>query len=391
MSNLVPGSAPSDKPRVLVVDDTEAMRLLYATSLRLAGFEVDVAADGPLALEALATRLPDIVLLDFMMPGMSGVDVLGRLRGDASTQSLPVVLLTADDQPESIEAGFAAGADDYMMKPVDRRILASRLRSVIAARRDRDRVSEATVAVRERDDMREALGQARELQRAQIAPMPQRFGAWTIEGALVPCGAVGGDLFDALPGERPTLVLVDVSGHGLSSAMVASSIRSFLRLVLRTASPADAVALQNEHLIEMGGDHHYACAAVVQIDGSDLTVVNAGLPPIAIVDVLGRRVVRAIAGGGVPPGLLAGETYEAHRVTATSGLRLAILSDGLTEPFGDDDDDALPSLERLGLFDRALTSSVLEQRIRALFTGDQPDDATLLVLDYLPSTTAEVP
>jgi sigma-B regulation protein RsbU (phosphoserine phosphatase) len=378
----VPKAGASEPPRILIVDDTEAMRMLYAASLRTAGFEVEVAVDGFNALDVLAVRMPDLVLLDFMMPGMSGVDVLGKLRADARTATLPVVLLTADDLPESIEAGFAAGADDYMTKPVDRRILASRLRSVIAARRDRDRVSLAKVEVAELDGMREALKEARELQRAQVAPMPQRLGQWNVEGALVPCGEVGGDLFDALPGERPTLAFVDVSGHGLSSAMVASSIRSFLRLVLRTSTATEAMAHLNEHLVEMGGDH-YACVALIQIDGDGFTVVNAGLPPIAVVDVREGRVLETIAAGGVPPGLMSDQTYDAIHLTAKPGTRIVVQSDGLTESFGDAD-DVLPSLERLGLLNGAVTSPVLEQRVQALFTTDQPDDATLLVLDFQP-------
>jgi sigma-B regulation protein RsbU (phosphoserine phosphatase) len=364
-----------------VVDDTEAMRMLYAATLRGAGFQVDVAADGPLALAAIRERAPDVVVLDLMMPGMNGIEVLGTLRADATTASIPVVLLTADDQAETIEASFAAGADDYLTKPVDRRILASRLRSLVGARRDRDRVSVATVAVRERDHMREAYAEARELQRAQIAPMPQRMGVWAAEGAIVPCGAVGGDLFDVIPGEHPTLVVIDVSGHGLSSAMVASSIRSFLRLVLRTASPTQALDALNEHLVEMGGGH-YACVAIVRADAEGLTVVNAGLPALALIDVQARTLVQEIEGGGVPPGLVGGQHYESVRVAARADLRLVVLSDGLTESFGDT--TSLEALERLGLLHGPAPSAALEQRIRSLFLSDQPDDATLLVLDYQP-------
>jgi serine phosphatase RsbU (regulator of sigma subunit) len=77
------------------------------------------------------------------------------------------------------------------------------------------------------------------------------------------------------------------------------------------------------------------------------------------------------------------QTYDAIHLTAKPGTRIVVQSDGLTESFGDAD-DVLPSLERLGLLNGAVTSPVLEQRVQALFTTDQPDDATLLVLDFQP-------
>jgi phosphoserine phosphatase RsbU/P len=365
--------------RVLIVDDTEPMRLLYRRMLELDGFDVRVAIDGPSALEHLAAgQVPDVVLLDYMMPGMSGPEVLRRVRGDERLMDLPVIMLTSVDDADRIEEGFAAGANDYLTKPVDRRILSSRVRSVVLARR---RALEADAAEREREHMRAELARARDLQRAQVAVMPQSTDGWQMSGALVPCGEVGGDLFDVIPGRSATLAIIDISGHGMASAMVASSVRSLLRLALRSVSIEEAVRMTSDHLAE-GEGGHYACIGLVQLNGSKITVLNAGLPPIALLDTKSGKRIATVMGGGIPPGLVAGAVYESVTFDVCEGARLVMVSDGLTEPFGAADDiDAC--IGRLGLAQRIPSPREMRDRIRVLFDmSEQPDDATLLVADF---------
>lgn len=103
--------------RVLVVDDDELTREILATILDLEEFEVDLAEDGEQALAAVAAGPPDVVVLDVMMPGLDGFEVLRRLRADEATAHLPVILLTARDTAEDRRAGEEAGADAYLTKP----------------------------------------------------------------------------------------------------------------------------------------------------------------------------------------------------------------------------------------------------------------------------------
>ncbi len=117
---------------VLVVDDDPDVCDLITFKLRKSGYEVRRATDGDEALQAVAQRLPDLVLLDIMMPGPSGLEVLERWRGQPGTATLPVILLTARAQESDVEIGFALGADDYILKPFSPRELARRVAAVLA-------------------------------------------------------------------------------------------------------------------------------------------------------------------------------------------------------------------------------------------------------------------
>jgi len=111
---------------VLIVDDDEDLRLVFGRTLARNGYEIVTAADGPTALTKAGTVRPDIVILDVMMPGMSGVTACAHLRR-ALGPSVPIIFLTARDDRETLEKGFAAGGDDYLIKPVSQSQLIERL------------------------------------------------------------------------------------------------------------------------------------------------------------------------------------------------------------------------------------------------------------------------
>jgi DNA-binding response OmpR family regulator len=112
---------------VLVVDDDPDVCDLVTFKLRKSGYEVRRATDGDEARSAVAAELPDIVLLDVMMPGPTGLEVLEGWRSEPGTANLPVILLTALAQESDVERGFALGADDYIVKPFSPRELARRV------------------------------------------------------------------------------------------------------------------------------------------------------------------------------------------------------------------------------------------------------------------------
>ena len=116
--------------RILVVDDIESNVRLLEAKLTAEYYEVLTANDGPTALAMAAAELPDIVLLDVMMPGMDGFDVCRRLKDDPLTRHIPVVLVTALDGRADRVAGLEAGADDFLTKPIDDVMLFARVRSL---------------------------------------------------------------------------------------------------------------------------------------------------------------------------------------------------------------------------------------------------------------------
>jgi two-component system, OmpR family, phosphate regulon response regulator PhoB len=117
--------------RVLVVEDESAIAELIAINLRHAGYEVTIAADAEAAQAALDSVLPDLAILDWMLPGQSGLALAKRWRSQARTRELPIIMLTARAEEGDKIAGLDAGADDYLVKPFSPNELLARMRAVL--------------------------------------------------------------------------------------------------------------------------------------------------------------------------------------------------------------------------------------------------------------------
>jgi len=129
---------------VLVVDDDVDIARFIEVNLRLEGFDVIVAHDGLEALDAIAERMPDLALLDVMMPRLDGVELCRRLRSEPLTASLPVIMLTAKNLSVDKVVGLTAGADDYIIKPFDTLELVARVRSTLRRNAEMRAVSPLT-------------------------------------------------------------------------------------------------------------------------------------------------------------------------------------------------------------------------------------------------------
>jgi class 3 adenylate cyclase len=128
-------------PRILIVDDNETNRDILATRLDGHGYELMQAADGEEALASARANLPDLILLDVMMPKIDGVEVCRRLKNDASLPFMPIILVTAKADSRDVVAGLDAGADEYLTKPVDHMALLARVRSVLRIKELHDKVT----------------------------------------------------------------------------------------------------------------------------------------------------------------------------------------------------------------------------------------------------------
>lgn len=111
---------PAYKKTILVVDDEPELVTMIRNILKDNGYHVICAFDGPQVFEVLKKQTPDIILLDIMMPEMNGLDVLARLKGDPETSSIPVFLLTAQDEYQEMLTGYDTGTDYYITKPFTR-------------------------------------------------------------------------------------------------------------------------------------------------------------------------------------------------------------------------------------------------------------------------------
>lgn len=119
------------KPRVLIVDDDPAALRMIEYIFDRADYEVYLAATGPEALSKAGEAKPDLVILDVMMPDVTGLEVCQRLRAQPALARLPIIMLSAKDQLEDKVNGFEAGADDYVSKPVDPQELLARAKALL--------------------------------------------------------------------------------------------------------------------------------------------------------------------------------------------------------------------------------------------------------------------
>ena len=116
---------------ILIVDDEEAIREMISVSLELAGFQWMEAENGQLAHSMIVDERPDLILLDWMLPGVSGIELARRLKRDEATSEIPVIMLTAKSEEDNKIQGLDAGADDYITKPFSTRELISRINAVL--------------------------------------------------------------------------------------------------------------------------------------------------------------------------------------------------------------------------------------------------------------------
>ena len=137
------------KEKILVVDDEEDILELLRFNLSREGCQVFCALSGEEALRLVRTEIPDLVVLDLMLPGIDGLEVTRRLKSDPNTKHLPIVMLTAKGEEADIVTGLELGADDYVTKPFSPRILVARVRAVL--RRKVKEAPEETSVIRIHD------------------------------------------------------------------------------------------------------------------------------------------------------------------------------------------------------------------------------------------------
>jgi len=129
-------------PRILIVDDNETNRDILMARLGPQGYDLTQAADGEEALTAAKEQLPDLILLDIMMPKIDGIEVCKRIKNDTTMPFTPIILCTAKADSKDVVAGLEAGADEYLTKPIDQMALVARVKSVLRLKQLHDQVTE---------------------------------------------------------------------------------------------------------------------------------------------------------------------------------------------------------------------------------------------------------
>ncbi len=324
--------------RVLVVDDTEANRDLLTRRLERQGHDVTCAVDGRQALEILQHEAFDLVLLDIMMPVMDGFELLERMRADDALMHLPVIMISALNDSESVSRAIAMGADDHLPKPFDRRILKARVEASLARKRLHD------MEQHHARELERELDIARDIQAGFLPRHLPAVPGWDLAAWFQPARRVGGDFYDAFPvvgGQHMALVIADVCDKGVGAALFMALFRSLVRaraeaMPLRrgdaTAQLEALVVSVNEYIARTHGDANmFATLFVGMLDttSGELVYVNGGHEQPLICQ--GTSVRCELQPTGPAVGMLSGMKFQARRERIDPGERLVLFTDGIVD------------------------------------------------------------
>lgn len=337
---------------ILVVDDTEFNRVLIGALLREAGYaDVSFAKDGVEALRMVAERIPDLLILDIMMPHMDGFEVCARLRADGAYADLPVLVQTALSSNDDRNRAFASGTTDLIAKPIDRAELLARVRIHLenrlllrSLRAYSDRVEGELAMARgmyehllPSDAMRTTIGTQAGLR---------------LEGLTLLSSEMGGDLWGVLPVAPPRvgLFLLDLPERGVAAALNAFRLHTLIHeLAGLTGDPGAFLTALNERaagLLDPGAGASVLYGVVDTQRDAFVYAAAAATGPLLTMPMTGMR----LAGNGDGPALGAAPhtRYETRRLPFPAGSALVLHSAtaeaALRQRGGIDDPEPLSSL-----------------------------------------------
>ncbi len=331
---------PGSPFRILLIDDDPIIRTILTRTLKLHGYEVIVAANGQEGLNQAEKCQPALIICDWLMEGMDGLEVCHHIKANPALASVFFILLTARTTIEDRVKGLDSGADDFLTKPIDNDELNARVRAglrLYQSNQELQRLAQDLQIQKQRleSELAEAAGYVR-----SILPEPMT-GVVTINARFLPSQQLGGDCFDYywLDSDHLVIYLLDVSGHGLSAALPSISVHNLLRShslphaslykpneVLRDLNDLFQMTQRNTRYLTIWyGVYHQSAR--------QLTFASAGHPPAVLIAApetephQGQQLKLA----GMPIGFFPDSEYTCGVCDISPGSTLYVFSDGIYE------------------------------------------------------------
>lgn len=426
--NAIPDKAETEvhaatPHRLLIVDDSRLQRRILASTLVKWGFDVVEAETAEEALEHCKHQVFDLVISDWVMPGMSGIEFCQVFREITQDDYGYFILLTSKTEKSEIVRGLHSGADDFLSKPVNMHELRARISAgerIVRMQRElskKNRLVNMTLdeLTRVYDLVDKDLLEAKKLQQSLV---PDRHRAWPEGGLsllLRSAGHVGGDLvgYFSTDDQKLGLYAIDVSGHGISSALMTARLAGYLSAASPDQNvalsrqpdgryfalpPKDAVATLNKLVLnEMDTEQYFTLMlAFVDLPTGEVTFSQAGHPHPLVQRADGQ--IEQCGEGGFPVGLMADVRFDEYTITLAPGDRLILLSDGVTEcpdAKGDllGEDGLYRIMKRLAdVQGTALFEALVWELAAFAGTEEFPDDVSGITFEYSgPALAVEVP
>ena len=326
--------------KLLVVDDNEMNRDMLSRRLSRRKHIVMTAENGQQALDLVDKESFDVILLDVMMPGISGIEVLKTLRKSYSAADLPIIMATAKSESEDIVEALKLGANDYVTKPLNFPVVLARVGTQLSLKKSQDALKSA------HDRMKHDLDAAAEIQQMLLPHNLPEMDSLTIAWKFCPCDELAGDFLNIfqLSENEIGFYIVDVMGHGVPAALLSFSVSRNLSplagpdsIVLNSGdtpslvSPAEVLTKLNTlYPFQTNKDRFFTMLyGVLDMRDSQFRYASAGHPGPLIVS--SDQSAQEISGKGFPIGIVDEPDYAETAITLKPGHRMYLYSDGFIE------------------------------------------------------------
>jgi serine phosphatase RsbU (regulator of sigma subunit) len=384
-------SAPRSSLTALIVDDDEFINELLGHWLHALGFHTEHAASGAEALERLCTVQADLLLLDVYMPGISGLEVLERIRSQSTHscgEDMAIIIMTASSDAESPVTALRHRADDYVRKPLtpdEFMLVVKRVMTRLQLMRQNAELNRQ-LAEKHRQ-LETELARASQVQANLLPATTPTIPGFELAARCIPARNVGGDFYDwhmPTPG-RLNLTLGDVMGKGMPAALMMTTVRAVVRAVARQTPPHMNIHYARAALepdLDREGSFVTMFHAQLNVEQRQLTYIDAGHG----LSFLWRAdgTVESLPERGLPLGILAEEVYAEGCLAFQPGDALILYSDGLVDARVDLGlEPAVLARHLDGATDAQAMVTALVDLVGSV--SALPDDLTVVVLRCLPA------
>lgn len=360
-------------PLALIVDDDGGVVLILENFLRRAGLETVCAHDLTGARALLRSRPVSIVLLDMHLPDGSGLDLCEEIAADPSTESIPILFISASDDTETKVRGFGAGGVDYITKPLAGDEVIARVRTHLRLKAAVETLSRLQT---------ERIGRLAASQQS-LMPLPENLPEAGFQVSIRQVLQAGGDFYDVLPSGNRVFdyVVADASGHDLGASLWTASFKTLLAEYASVLNgPQDICRLINTSLRQILPEGTYFTTIYARLNraANKLTLVNAGHPSAVLVSADTREASLLYQEGDLV-GVFPNPVFGLLETSVSPGDRLYLCSDGLLEMKRNREDGFGRFLDACRAACNFPLKLALAEIIDAMCSGEMPEDDIVLM------------
>ncbi|GAK51247.1 response regulator receiver modulated serine phosphatase [Candidatus Moduliflexus flocculans] len=369
--------------QILVVDDSRMNRMVLSKSLSMEGYELIEAESADAALKILDYRKPELILLDVVMPEMTGFDLCRLLKQQKATREIPIIFITSLDSTEDKIKGLELGAVDFITKPFNTAEILARVRTQVTLRQMYRTILETNQRIQK------DLATARRIQQNLLPEREIKLaGQLTFEYVYLPCDELGGDFFDIyqLSPHHILFYILDVSGHGVASSLITIFTKIFFSIHGKAGhTPGQLLNMLNQQFFRERLTEKYVTVflGILDINVGRLTWSSAGQSVSPI--LFSSSQEQLLSMHSFPIGLLENVAYSDESCDFQNDASLLLYSDGVMDIHGANgqpvfDEQTLLTYIREQKGSPKMVDSLFAHIRQHAHVDDFPDDVTIFLL-----------